>query len=200
VKIRALVLPLLAVGLLGCGLVPPEPLRSYVPVEEGLTLQYEDPSQPSKDPFHDRVQVRVAASRRENGVRKLLFTTTTHQGQTQVFYLERDGGLFRPMGDQSTVVLFPEGFPHRVQRWESQAMHFRLMGYAMHTVPGLSLPPDLDRLGVWVEASDASGPIRRTFYLPGIGEAEGYERRQDTWVCVNRLVARGFTDAPALKQ
>lgn len=199
-KRLALVLPLLALGLVGCGLVPPDPPRSYVPIEEGLTLQYEDPSHPSKDPFHDRVQVRVAGSRLENGVRKLLYTTTNHQGQTQVFYLEREGGLFRPQPDQSTTVLFPEGFPHRVQRWESQAMHFRLLGHAIHPIPGLSLPPDQDRLGVWVEASDASGPIRRTFYLPGIGEAEGYEPRNGTWVCVNRLVARGFTDAPALKQ
>lgn len=199
-KTRALVLPLLALGLLGCGMVPPEPPRSYVPIEEGLTLQYEDPSHPSKDPFHDRVQVRVAASRLENGVRKLLLTTTSHQGQTQVYYLERDGGFFRPQGEQGATALFPEGFPHRVQRWESQGMHFRLLGHAMVSIPGLSLPPDQDRLGVWVEASDDSGPIRRTYYLPGIGEAESYRRDQDRWVCVNRLVARGFTDAPALKQ
>lgn len=192
-------LPLLLLGLLGCGFAPPEAARIYVPTETDLTLQYEDPSRAGVDPFQNRVQIRVAGSRLEGNSRQLLLTTSGRFGQTQTPFREKDGGLTLVQGNQEAVLL-PEGFPTRIQHWESRDLHFRVLGYAIRQIPGLSLPASQDRLGVWVEVSDAAGPIRRTYYLPGIGEAEAFEPRNGSWVCVNRLVAQGFTDAPTLKK
>jgi len=44
---------------------------------------------------------------------------------------------------------------------------------------------------------DGRGPRQRSFFLPGIGEAETREWLDGRWVVTNRLVSRGFTDAPA---
>jgi hypothetical protein len=51
-------------------------------------------------------------------------------------------------------------------------------------------------VGVWVEAQPARGPLRRTLYLPDLGEVESLELRDGAWIAVNRLVGRGFTDLP----
>jgi hypothetical protein len=61
------------------------------------------------------------------------------------------------------------------------------------------LPPTADPVGVWVETGPPQGVHRRTLYLPNLGEVESREERDGTWVVVNRLVARGFTDLPAIK-
>lgn len=197
---RRLGFGLLALLALGCRIAPPEKARIYLPWEEGLTLQYENPSQPaSADPLQRRVQVRVAASRLDGEVRKIRLTTSSLQGQkSELFHSQRGSWALVPEG-HPPVVLLPEGFPNTQSSWEVQGFRFRLLGRAIHEIPGLKLPPRQERTGVWVEIENLQGQKRRIFYLPDIGEAETLEFHGGTWVCINRLVSRGFTDAPAAK-
>jgi hypothetical protein len=63
--------------------------------------------------------------------------------------------------------------------------------------------PDTDRMGVWVEARRPGGARLRGFFLPKLGEVEVLEERVENnvsrWVSVNRLVSRGFTEAPPVR-
>ena len=75
----------------------------------------------------------------------------------------------------------------------------RVIGRAALQNPDLKLPDDYDRIGLWVEMETRDGSKRRIFFLPGIGEAESQVLKGGQWVAVNRLVSRGFTDAPTVK-
>ena len=73
---------------------------------------------------------------------------------------------------------------------------FRVLGRAVADLHGLKLPDTADRVGVWVESESPQGPRLRTYFLPDIGEVETLVWRQGAWLSANRLVSRGFTDAP----
>ncbi len=168
----------------------------YGPWEAGLTLIYEDPRLPEPQRFEQRRQVRVEASKGVDGgwlVRRSY--SSLHQPPTELLVFHRGGGTawVDPQSSQRLPVI-PEGFPDRIHHWEVQGMRCRVLGRAQARLP-LSLPAE-QRLGVWVEARPPKGAAIRTFYLPGIGEAETLQQTERGWVCVNRLVDRGFTDAP----
>jgi hypothetical protein len=97
--------------------------------------------------------------------------------------------------------MLPEGFPDLVERWEDKNRNttFRVIGRAALQNPDLKLPDDYDRIGLWVEMETRDGSKRRIFFLPGIGEAESQVLKGGQWVVANRLVSRGFTDAPTVK-
>lgn len=199
-KTAPLGLGLLGLLTLGCGIAPQEPPRAYLPWEEGLTLQYENPSlPPGQEPLQQRVQVRVAASRLEGGIRKVRLVTSSLQTQKSELFQSREGSWALCPEGQAPFQLLPEGFPDSARTWEVRGFQFRVIGRAVHEIPGLKLPPRQDRTGVWVEIRNPQGGQRRVYYLPDIGEAETFELRDGGWVCINRLVSRGFTDAPAAK-
>jgi hypothetical protein len=165
--------------------------------EEGLTLAFENPSEPQPQRSTDRLQVRVARSSMAPGAPRLVqLDLTSLRGQMSVLVRHQDGGTAL-LGEDGRVVAqpLPPGFP-ATSVWEDRGIQFRVLGRA--TWEGASLlPATSDPVGVWVETRPAQGPRRRTLYLPNLGEVESLEERGGTWVTVNRLVARGFVDLPA---
>lgn len=165
--------------------------------EEGLTLAFENPSEPQPQRSTDRLQVRVARSSMAPGAPRLVqLDLTSLRGQMSVLVRHQDGGIAL-LGEDGRVVAqpLPPGFP-ATSAWEDRGIQFRMVGRA--TWEGASLlPATSDPVGVWVETRPPQGPRRRTLYLPNLGEVESREERGGTWVTVNRLVARGFVDLPA---
>ncbi len=184
--------------LLACEARPSQ-AQVYGPWEEGLTLAYEDPSLPAAEQRSHRLQVRVAKAHLGPGEPsqvQLDFASASGQFALQVRH--RKGGVALLAADGTPLAQpLPEGFP-QVSPWEDRGTTCRVVGRG--TWEGASLlPPGAPAVGVWVEASPSAGPRRRTLYLPNLGEVESREERSGTWIVVNRLVARGFTDLPAIK-
>jgi len=194
-SLGAALLALAAVS--GCDrlLMPPE-RPVYFAQEEGLTLSYEDPGS------HARLQVRVKEARPEGAGLRVIQTYSSLSGQFDARFLQRDGGLVLQAGGPAGLELLPEGFPDRVSRWEARGSFHWVVGRAAADLPGVRLADPAGAEGVWVESSrvDGTGPRERTFYLPGIGEAETRSWIGGRWVVINRLVARGFTDLPGASQ
>ena len=172
----------------------------YGPWEEGLTLAFEDPSQPQPQRMSDRLQLRVAHS--NQGPDKTLLVQldlTSIRGGLSMLARFQGGGvaLVDPEGRVLSQSL-PAGFPSTAT-WTDRGTEFRVLGRAGWTGAAL-LPATADPVGVWVEARTPQRARRRSLYLPNLGEVESQEERDGAWVTVNRLVARGFTDLPAMKR
>ncbi|WP_243300611.1 hypothetical protein [Geothrix oryzisoli] len=194
---RALPLVAPAILLLSLACQPRAAAPVYGPWEEGLTLAFEDPSQPQPQRSADRLQVRVARSSMAPGAPRLVqLDLTSLRGQMSLLVRHQDGGIAL-LGDDGRVVAqtLPAGFP-AVTAWEARGAQFRVVGRATWEGAAL-LPATSDPVGVWVEARPLQGPHRRTLYLPNLGEVEAQEERDGAWITVNRLVARGFVDLPA---
>jgi hypothetical protein len=168
----------------------------YAAWEEGLTLGYEDPSLESALRLQKRQQVRVKESRPAGPGRAVTKTFTSLTGQWDLQVLQKDGGVTLQSGG---ILLLPEGFPDRVDRWESRGTFNWVVGRAEVQLPGVRLADPGGAVGVWVESVPLSGTgyRTRTLYLPDIGEAETLTWSQGRWVTTNLLVTRGFTDVPA---
>ena len=198
-RVRASLGPLVLLTALA---FQPQPSRPaiYGPWEEGLTLAYEDPSLPPSQRMEHRLQVRVAQSHlapKEPGLVRLDYTSLRGRFSLQVRYA--NGGVTLLAEDGRSIAQpLPEVFP-TVTTWVDRGISFRLLGRAAWD-GGDILPAGSDAVGFWVEAVPPSGPRTRTLYLPDLGEVETQEWRNDAWVTVNRLVARGFTDLPSVKQ
>lgn len=197
-SLQRLVPAVLLVGL-ACQPQPAAPVV-YGPWEEGLTLAYEDPSQPQPRQLEDRLQVRVAQTSLTPGAPGLVqLDLTSTRGQLRVSVQHRDGGidLVEENGRVIAQVL-PAHFPD-LGTWADRGVEYRVLGRAAWEGAAL-LPPGTDPVGVWVEVRTPQGLHRRTLYLPNLGEVESREERAGAWVVVNRLVARGFTDLPITKR
>ncbi len=172
----------------------------YSPWEEGLTLTFENPSQPQPQRAEERVQVRVARSSISPGAPHLVqLDMTSTRGQRSLLLRHQDGGI--ELVDESGQVLatpFPAHFPN-LAPWLDHSTEVQVIGRARWEGAAL-LPPTSEAIGVWVEARPPQGPRRRALYLPDLGEVEALEERNGGWVSVNRLVARGFTDLPLHKR
>jgi hypothetical protein len=170
----------------------------YLPWEEGLTLIYEDPGLSPEKRVQERLQRRVSASKVTPAGRRVTITYSTLKSNLSFDFLSKDGGWALMVGDTTLFRVLPEGFPDRVDHWEdrSRGMTFKVIGRATVQNPGLKLPDDFDRTGIWVEMDSLTGPKMRIFYLPGIGETESRIQRDGRWVVLNQLVSRGFTDVP----
>ena len=172
----------------------------YGPWEEGLTLAYEDPSQPQPQRFADRMQVRVAHATMGLGAPSLVqLDLSSTQSHISALVKHHNGGidLVEENGRvlaQSLPVHFPE-----TSHWVDRGTEFALVGRAAWDGAAI-LPATSDPIGIWIEAKPTQGPRRRTLYLPNLGEVETREERNGAWVVVNRLVARGFTDPPTFKR
>ncbi len=181
----------------GCDrlLLPAEP-SVYSAREEGLTLVYEDPRSQA------RLQVRVKEVKPEGSGTRVTQTYSTLTGQMDAKFLLEDGGLLLQAGGPAGLRLLPEGFPDRVSRWEARDSFHWVVGRAAADLPGVRLADPAGAEGVWVESArlDGTGVRERTFYLPGIGEAETRVWLDGRWVVINRLVSRGFTDLPGASQ
>ncbi len=176
------------------------PAVVYGPWEEGLTLAFENPSQPQPQRFQDRIQVRVAQSAIAPGTPGLVmldFSST--RGQIRV-HAKHGGGGIDLVDEQGRILArsLPPGFPD-TSSWVDRGTEFTVIGRAAWEGAAV-LPATADPVGVWVEARPSVGPRRRSLYLPNLGEVEAREARNGSWIVVNRLVARGFTDLPALKR
>jgi len=188
--------------LLACLACQPQPSTPVVfgPWEEGLTLAYEDPSQPQPQRSENRLQVRVASSAMAPGPPDLVqLDFTSLRGRMSVLAKHHDGGI--DLIDQGGRVLaqaLPARFPD-ITQWVDHDTEYRVIGRA--TWEGASiLPATSDPVGVWVETRSPQGVRRRSLYLPDLGEVESREERDGTWVVVNLLVARRFTDLPVIKR
>jgi len=168
----------------------------YAAWEEGLTLGYEDPSLEPALRLQKRQQVRVKESRPAGPALAVTKTFTSLTGQWDMQVLQKDGGVTLQSGG---ILLLPEGFPDRVDRWETRGTFNWVVGRADVQLPGVRLADPAGAVGVWVEsiALNGSGNRTRTLYLPDIGEAETLTWSQGRWVTTNLLVTRGFTDVPA---
>jgi hypothetical protein len=116
-----------------------------------------------------------------------------------VLIRHQDGGIDL-VEDSGRVLarLLPARFPD-INPWVEQDTECRVIGRA--TWEGASLlPTTSDPVGVWVETRSPKDLRRRTLFLPNLGEVESREERDGSWIVVNRLVARGFTDLPAIKR
>jgi hypothetical protein len=175
--------------------------RIFAPREAGLTLQYENPELADGKRLDERLQVRVAETRPvEGGLAVQVAYASLHGALSTQYFLPAGGGLYLcPDGRMPGILVFPAGFPDAVTRWEVRGMKYRVLGRAVADLHGLRLPETSDRVGVWVETESPAGQRQRTFFLPDIGEVETLSWRDGAWVSVNRLVSRGFTDAPGLK-
>ncbi len=199
---RGLLNHLVPAALLACLACQPQTATPvvYGPWEEGLTLTYEDPSQPQPQCSEDRLQVRVAHSTLGPGAPSLVrLDLTNTRGQMSVLVRHQDGGI--DLVEESGRVLaraLPAHFPD-IDHWVDHGIEYRVIGRAAWEGASI-LPPTSDPVGVWVEARTPQGFHRRTLYLPNLGEVESREERNGTWIAVNRLVARGFTDLPTIKR
>jgi len=127
-------------------------------------------------------------------------TYTSLRGELSALYLQKNGGLtLSAEGQAPAMVMLPEGFPDRTAHWEARGSTFRVLGRAAADLHGLKLPEGADKVGVWIESTSPQGVRQRSLLLPDIGEMETLLWRQGTWVSVNRLVSRGFTDVPSSK-
>jgi hypothetical protein len=190
-----------AVLLLTLACQPHTAAPVYGPWEEGLTLVFEDPSQPEPQRSSDRLQVRVARATMQPGAPSLVqLDLANTRGQLSLFLKHQDGGIAL-VGEDGRVLAqsLPSGFP-AIPAWTALGTEFHVVGRATWEGGATILPATSDPVGVWVEARPAQGPRRRTLYLPNLGEVEAREERNGSWVIVNRLVARGFTDLPAIKR
>ena len=185
---------LLLVLVPGCDRVwaPPAP-AVYAPWEEGLTLGFEAPGS------RQRLSVRVKEAKPAAGL-AVTETFSSAGGILEAHLLQKAGGvLLDPDGGR--IQLLPEGFPDRVDRWESRRSYNWVVGRATADLPGVVFGDPSARVGVWVESVllDGTGRRSRTFYLPDIGEAEtqAWDPGSGRWAITNRLVTRGFTDVPA---
>ena len=191
------ILPTAALVLLAACRGPARPQQlPYGPVEEGLTLAYEDPTLPQPQRSQQRLQVRVARARLDdsgNGFVQLTYTTL--QGAMNLLVQHQGGGIALMGADGKPVAqLLPQGFP-RTATWQDHGATFRVLGRG--TWDGARLLPDTrNPVGIWVEMRPERGPLRRTLYLHGLGEVETQELQGTVWVTVNRLVSLGFTDLP----
>ena len=179
----------------------PKPTKAPIfgPWEEGLTLGYEDPTQPLPQRQNHRLQVRVTESRIAPDEPSLVrLTYTSLSGQFTQVVRHSKGGITL-LGDDGTPMAqpLPEGFPASTS-WTDRGASFQIMGRAAWAGAGM-LPPDADSVGYWVECVPPHGPRSRTLYLPDLGEVEIREWRDGAWVTANQLVARGFTDLPSNK-
>ena len=194
-----LLVPAVLLAGLACQPQPASPVV-FGPWEEGLTLVYEDPSQPQPRRSENRLQVRVAHSTMGPGAPSLVqLDLTTTRGQRSVLVRHQDGGI--DLVEESGRILarlLPAQFPD-ISQWVDQDAECRVIGRATWEGAAL-LPTTSDPVGVWVESRSPQGLRRRTLYLPNLGEVESREERDGSWVVVNRLVARGFTDLPAIKR
>jgi hypothetical protein len=184
----------------GCDrvLAPPEhPI--YTAWEEGLTLGYEDPSLEPGPRAQRRQQVRVKESKGSAAGWEITKTFGTLTGQWEFRSTAADGGVTLDAGGAGGITQLPAGFPDRVSRWESRGTFSWVVGRASADLPGVRLADPQGAVGIWVESFRPDQPrVRiRTFYLPDIGEAETLTLRDGRWIATNRLVSRGFTDAPA---
>jgi hypothetical protein len=172
----------------------------YGPWEEGLTLAFEDPSLPQPQRSAERLQVRVAHSSIAPGSPRLVqLDLANTRGQMSLLLRHLDGGIALIETDGRVMaVSLPPHFPDAAP-WVDRGTEFRVIGRARWEGAAI-LPPTSDPIGVWVEARSLQGPRRRTLYLPNLGEVESQVERDGTWVAVNRLVARGFTDLPYTKR
>ena len=172
----------------------------YGPWEEGLTLAYEDPSQPQPRRSEDRLQVRVARSALAPGPPNLVqLDFASLRGHMSVLVKHHDGGI--DLIDESGRILartLPTHFPDMTQ-WVDHDTEYRVIGRASWEGASI-LPTTSDPVGVWVESRSPQGLRRRALYLPNLGEVESREERDGSWGVVNRLVARRFTDLPAIKR
>lgn len=194
----ALALPLMAL-LVACD--RPGTQAIYAPHQEGLTLGYENPQLAFPQRREQRLQVRVnRVTTLPKGGMRVEEAFTTLQGEMLVFF-ETDDGAVTQIGEtgQALGLVLPKGFPERTREWTARGRQFRVLGQAMAVGLEVELPPSFNRLGTWVESQplEGNGPHTRTFYLPDLGEVDTQESRDGKWVSVNKLVARGFTDAPA---
>ncbi len=184
--------------VLACQPRSAEPL--YTPWEEGLTLAFEDPSQPPAQRFGNRLQVRVAKSSMAPGTPpQVQLDLASVRGQLSLYLRPQDGGVTL-VAESGRVLgqLLPPGFP-ATTTWTESGVEYHVIGRAAWSGAVL-LPATADPVGVWVEARLPGGGRRRTLFLPNHGEVEVQELRGTEWVTVNRLVSRGFTDFPALKR
>jgi hypothetical protein len=190
-------IPVALLASLACQPRPAAPVV-YGPWEEGLTLAYENPSQPQPQRSENRLQVRVARATLGPGAPILIqLDLTTIRGRMSVLARHQDGGI--DLVEANGKVLgraLPARFPADPQ-WTDQGTEYRVIGRATWEGAAL-LPATSDPVGVWVESRSPQGLRRRTLYLPNLGEVESREERNGSWVAVNRLVARGFTDLPAI--
>ncbi|HNX95361.1 MAG TPA: hypothetical protein PKL14_09385 [Holophaga sp.] len=202
-----LLLPAAAAVLLGVSLGCDRTIHgirktAYVPTEAGLTLIYENPQNlrvAAPDQALARLQARVASSREELGGTLVQMSYTGLQGQVDNLCLSRNGGWAMVSANgKARIQILPEGFPDRVSQWAIGDTTARVIGRGTVDLPGLRLPPDFDRVGVWVEFRSPEGNRRRTLFLPRIGEAETLVHQGGRWICTNRLISRGFTDAPSV--
>ena len=172
----------------------------YGPWEEGLTLTFENPSLAQPLRSEERVQVRVAKSAMAPGSPRLVqLDLTSARGHRSLILLHKDGGIAL-LGEDSRVVAtpLPAHFPE-LAPWLDHGTEVRVIGRARWEGAAL-LPATSETVGVWVEARPPQGQPRRTLYLPDLGEVESQEQRDGSWVTINRLVARGFTDLPSTKR
>ena len=183
--------------VLACQPRSAEPL--YTPWEEGLTLAFEDPSQPPAQRFGNRLQVRVAKSSMAPGTPpQVQLDLASVRGQLSLYLRPQNGGLSLATVDGRVLgQLLPPGFP-ATTTWTESGVEYGVIGRAAWSGAAL-LPATADPVGVWVEARQPDGGRRRTLFLPNHGEVEAQELRGAEWVTVNRLVSRGFTDFPTLK-
>lgn len=196
-KRLALALSLLAL-LVACD--QPGSQAIYAPHQEGLTLGYENPQTPFPLRRDQRLQVRVSrVAMLPKGGMKVEQAFTTLQGEMWVLFQIEEGAVTQ-VGEngQPLGLVLPKGFPDHTREWTARGRQFRVLGQAMAVGLEVELPPSFNRLGTWVESQpiEGKGPLTRTFYLPDLGEVDTQEFRDGKWVSVNRLVARGFTDAP----
>ncbi len=193
--IRRLVPVAALILLAACQYQARGPLR-YGPWEEGLTLAYEDPSVPEPQRTQQRLQVRVErAAFPSEGDGTVRLDYSSIQGSLTLVLRHHDGGIALLGADGKPLArLLPEGFP-RTQTWEDHGTAYRVVGRGTWDGARI-LPATSSPVGVWVEAQPAHGPLRRTLYLPGLGEVESLELRDGAWIAVNRLVGRGFTNLP----
>lgn len=194
-------LPLLAClcGLLlfpGCRwLGPPPREKVYSAHEAGLTLIYENPLNDAGTRFAERIQVRVASTKDLAIGRAVRITYSSFRGEFSKLYFQKDGGInLSQDGANPGLQIYPIGFPDRASEWEIGGTRFRILGRAVIDLHGLKLPETSDKVGVWVESQTPKGQRLRTFLLPDIGEAETLLWNDGSWICINRLVSRGFTD------
>jgi len=175
----------------------PSQEKLYAAHEAGLTLIYENPLLPTEARHSERLQVRVAASKDVDGGKAVRITYTSLRGEFSTLYFQKDGSIFLSEdGKTPGFMVYPPGFPDRVTQWEARGTKFRVLGRAEADLHGLKLPDTSDRVGIWVELEAPQGARQRTFLLPDIGEVETLAWRGGAWVCINRLVSRGFSDAP----